>query len=227
MFRRLIQERDYAMKSSLKWLLTVVTTALVVVLAVGAGAIFAQEPETTPTPESAAPSGPRAHGFGWGGLRGGFGQSEYLADALGITTDELSAATQQARAAALQQAVEEGLITQEQADRMAARIAGRGFHLHGFRGGSIDGQALLADALNISVEQLEAAMETARDTALAAAVAEGRITQEQADQLQNGERFFGPGGHRGFGGHGFRGPRGIFPGAPGNTTPSTTPSSGA
>ena len=69
--------------------------------------------------------------------------------------------------------------------------------------GASDMQALLAEALGISVEELEAAQQAAFEAAIAAAVDEGRITQEQADQMLEGDGFPG----RGFG-HG----RGRFKG---------------
>jgi lambda repressor-like predicted transcriptional regulator len=147
-----------------------------------------------------------AHG-GWGG-RGGFmfprpgdGTIDYqqlLADALGITVDELQAAFEQARTAAIEQAVEEGLITREQADEMLVwgGLGRKGFGgLRGFGGhmgrdfksvpdSAIDGNALLADALGITVEELDAARETANQAAIDQAVKEGLITQEQADQMR-------------------------------------------
>jgi formaldehyde-activating enzyme involved in methanogenesis len=135
------------------------------------------------------------HG-GWG--RGGaFGdQIDYqqlLADALGINVDQLQAAYENARTAAIQQAVEQGLITQEQADEMLVwgGFGGRGFGFFGFRhapkdvtGGTIDEEALLAQALNISVDDLQAAREEANQAAIAQAVEQGIITQEQADEMQ-------------------------------------------
>ena len=81
----------------------------------------------------------------------------YLAEALGITVAELQAAQEEAHAAMIAQAVEDGEITQEQADLMAA---GRAF------------RAYMADA----------DAQSAAD-ALAAAVEAGAITQEQADLL--------------------------------------------
>jgi formaldehyde-activating enzyme involved in methanogenesis len=150
-----------------------------------------------------------AHG-GWGG-RGGFmfppfgdrtiDYHQLLADALGITVDELEIAFAEAREAALAQAVEEGLITQEQADDLLVRglLGGKGFGGmrdfrglggpmgRGFRGisdSTIDENALLADALGITVEELQGARETANQAAIAQALEEGLITQEQVDQMQ-------------------------------------------
>lgn len=70
-----------------------------------------------------------------------------------------------------------------------------GFGRHGGpRGEGRDGaisqnhQQYLADELGITLETLEAAHETVRNTLIDQAVADGTITQEQADQLKAGER---------------------------------------
>lgn len=129
------------------------------------------------------------------GMRGGhFGQTdEDLAAALGITVDELGAAEEKAAAEALKQAVEAGLLTQEQADQMAERgLSGR--HIQGLGRldeSAIDYKALLADALGISVEKLEAAQEAAQTAALERSVEEGALTQEQADLMKAREALFG------------------------------------
>lgn len=129
-----------------------------------------------------------AHG-GPGGASFGGGNDTYLADALGITTAELQTAMQKAHAAAIDEALAKGLITQAQADALKQRSGKMGglgwlgrFGLTGDN--TIDMEALLAKALNISVDQLQAAEIKARDAALAAAVKAGNITQEQADQMK-------------------------------------------
>jgi hypothetical protein len=138
-----------------------------------------------------------AHG-GWG--RKGFGSDtidyqQLLADALGITVEELTEAYEAAREAAIELAVEQGLITQEQADEMLVwgekgRFGGmKGRGRPGGRGlapdaqGKIDEGALLAEALGITTEELQAAREQANQAAIEQAVAEGLITQEQADEM--------------------------------------------
>ncbi len=122
-----------------------------------------------------------------GGPMGGGVNDTYLAEALGITAAELQAAQQTAYEAAIEQALAQGLITQAQADALKARDGsfGRGFHrFFGMDDATIDMNALLADALGISIDELAAARVEAQDLALAAAVEDGRITQEQADQLK-------------------------------------------
>lgn len=165
----------------------------------------------------------RSGSFGRGGRFGG--QIDYdslLAEALGISVEELQAAYEKANAAARQQAVEQGLMTQDQADLMAARSQLMSY---------LDRDTLQAKALGISTEELQAAydegkplvvlayelgfdqatlrtnMQTAYTEALQQAVADGVITQEQVDQLQNKPRggFGSPGGRgRGSGGFGWR-----------------------
>jgi polyhydroxyalkanoate synthesis regulator phasin len=109
---------------------------------------------------------------------------EALAEALGITVEELQAAYEAAHAAAIEQAVEEGLLTQEQADDM---LEGKRFGLRGQRGFHALGRGMnsfLADALGISVAELEAAQEQAHSDLLTKAVEDGKITQEEADLIQ-------------------------------------------
>jgi NACalpha-BTF3-like transcription factor len=109
---------------------------------------------------------------------------ELLADALGITVEELTAAQATAQEAGLAQAVEEGLLTQEEADAILANTADGGHGPGGhFMGRGADGEQLLADALGITVEELEAAEEAAFAAGLEQAVADGTITQEQADTM--------------------------------------------
>jgi hypothetical protein len=138
----------------------------------------------------------------------GYDKDEYLADALGITVEELEADEFDAYAALVAAAVEAGAITQEEADLLLAEKAA--------------GNRLDEDALN-------AAVRAAYADALAEAVAAGDITQAQADALlaqletQTFNFGIGGGGRRGHG-HGGPGGRGGFgfdltP----DTTPETTP----
>lgn len=111
---------------------------------------------------------------------------QFLADALGITVEELQAAQQKANDAALAQAVEQGLLTQEQADAIAAhqgRFPAGILARFGLKA-DIDMDALLADALGVTSDELTAARQTARDAALDQAVKDGKLTQEQADQMK-------------------------------------------
>jgi len=148
-----------------------------------------------------------------------------LAAELGVSVDELEAAQEAAREAAIEQAIADGTITQEQVDLREAGQALREYTDH---------ESVLADLLGISVEELEAAiengsvrdlvessgltqeeiqsaMEEAHAAAVAEAVSDGVITQEQADQLEEAPGRGGKGGSRGGGqrgGNGEGGPRG-------------------
>jgi hypothetical protein len=72
----------------------------------------------------------------------------FLADALGITVEELHEAREEATGAALDQAVEEGLITRRQVDLSVAVRTLRE---------AINRGELVADALDITVEELQEA----------------------------------------------------------------------
>ena len=132
-------------------------------------------------------------GWGRGGAFGGeIDYQQLLADALGISVEALQAAYEAARVAAIEQAVDEGLLAQEQADEMLVwgGWGRRGFDLFRFRrahkgvaSGTIDEEALLADALGITIDQLQAAREQANQAAITEAVEKGIITQEQADEM--------------------------------------------
>ena len=129
--------------------------------------------------------------FGWGcpGCGGNNGYQEALADALGITVEELQTAYQTAHEAAIRQAVEEGALTQEQADQIldgdfTGPRGGLGMHGgFGMRGGFGVTNELLADALGLSVEALESAQEQAFSAVIAQAVEDGTLTQEEADLM--------------------------------------------
>ena len=181
---------------NLKYTITILAVAAVMI-AVAFGAVAYQSASAAaPTPvapttddgttDSAPVPGFRAGGPGNGGLMQGGAEDEYLAAALGISVDELTAAFEQAQAAALAQAVEQGLITQAQADEISANGPGfGGGHRGGWLGESgIDFDALLAEALGISVEELQAARLQAFNARIEQAVADGDITQEQADLVQ-------------------------------------------
>ncbi|HZW04041.1 MAG TPA: hypothetical protein VFF68_08945 [Anaerolineaceae bacterium] len=129
---------------------------------------------------------PEQQGPGWGIELGAGMIDEYLAEALGISVEELESAYQSATDAALDQAVEAGLITQAQADQIRER--GGGFHFGRMGGwlaaGEIDFNALLADALGISVDELNAAYAQAHLARIEQAVADGALSEEEAELLR-------------------------------------------
>lgn len=171
-------------------------------------------------------------GRGFGGHGAGDERGAYLAEALGISVDALKAAQLKALEKGLADAVAAERLTQAQADLMLAGAKLRG---------AIDRQAILAEALGLSVADLEAAradgksmrdlltaagldaaalrdkIAAATDAAIAKAVADGVITQAEADALKaakdgRGMGFGRHGGPRG----GMRGGRGLdLPGGPG------------
>ena len=143
----------------------------------------------TPTPDTS--TAPALPGMGMkfrGGERGGVTE-EGLATALGITTDELSTAYQTATTEALKQAVAAGLITQAQADQFAANgLVGR--HLGFLNNNGIDYEALLANALGITTSELQAARTQALNASIDQAVADGTLTQAQADLMKGRHALF-------------------------------------
>lgn len=185
----------------------VIALVMVAALAVGGAAVFAQSDEGTdatpaPAQEDVVPNpgfgGPRGHRGDVGPRGDNAERSTYLAEALGITVEELEAAQEAVRqaqqAAFLDQAVADGLITQEEADAILSgessfRDFGRqlmGMDRNG-RFGETDHKELLAAELGITITELEAAEAAAREAALAQALADGVITQEQVDMMAAGQ----------------------------------------
>lgn len=234
------------MDRSKKWSLLVIAGVLALTLGTLGSIALAQEatPEAeVPTQESeTAPATKGWLGFGHCGSFGGrFGDStswlENLAEALGITVGELEDAQEQAYAASVADAVAAGQITQEQADQILAQRALKSY---------IDRQAILATALGMSVDDLEAALadgqslvdlmveqgidsttlqtnaKAAYEAAVQQAVADGVITQAQADEILagNGLNLFGRGGFGGGHRGGGRGGRGGFHGFGGQSSPN-------
>jgi len=122
-----------------------------------------------------------SHGRGPGGFRPGGTDDDALADALGISVEELQSARETVKAAALEQAVADGELTQEQADQIAD---GSLFNSRArFMPMGVEGDSLLAEALGISVEELQAARQRVQATAIEQALADGKITEEQAEMM--------------------------------------------
>lgn len=135
---------------------------------------------TTPTTATTTDTAPTGRGARNGVKGDVVNDSKYLADTLGITEADLQAAQTKAREAEIKQAVTDGVITQEQADAMLNNTGGRGARVN-LRGANLDHDKFLAEALDITVDELNAAQEKAAAAKLAQAVADGRMTQEQAD----------------------------------------------
>lgn len=183
-----------------KTVMMIALSILAVVTFVGAAFTYqtVSAQATNPTPETPDETTPQDEAPGMKRfdmrveIKGGMIQED-LAEALGIDVETLETAQQTAAEQALAQAVEQGLITQAQADRMLERELGRmgKFAPHMLEINGIDYDALLADALNISVKELNAAREQAFNTGLERAVSEGSLTQEQADLIQGRRALFG------------------------------------
>lgn len=145
-----------------------------------------------------------------------------IAEAKGLDETELQAAIQTVVGKRIDAAVAAGDLTQSQAAALKARLEsvapffGQGFGLGGFgmRGLGMGGQTLagiigdpqelLAEATGKSVEELQTAVKGVIKQRLDSAVAEGKITQAEADaflaRLDEGLPFFGGG----LGGHHFQ-----------------------
>jgi len=163
--------------------------ALAVALAIGAIAyrtVFAASPTTISTLTSGSSTPGNMKGFGGIGLNGGY-NNQQLADALGITVDALNTAYQTAYAAALKQAVSDGLITQSQADELTKN---RNAFPFGNRWdgwltqNGVDFNTYLADALGMTADALKAAYQTAYNANIDQQVTNGNLTQAQADLLK-------------------------------------------
>ena len=181
--------------------LSVIATGavMVLVLALGVTAVFAQTGDGDVAPDTGSQTLPPLQPEGQRGIRGSNGmpgqfgppegltaKDELLADALNIDLETLEAAQESARATAIEQALAEGLITEEQAEMLLESPHGFGFHRgrgsRGF-GESIDHEANLAEALNISIEELQDARQAAHEAALAELVDAGYLTEEQVDLM--------------------------------------------
>jgi hypothetical protein len=122
-----------------------------------------------------------------GGPQDGAARDAELATALGISTEKLQAAFLTANEAAVKAAVSQGLMTQAQADQFSAN----GLPNHPLRElEGADYDTLLANALGISVEQLQTARQQVKSAHLATQVASGQLTQEQADAMQARDALF-------------------------------------
>lgn len=216
-----------------------ISVVAVLVLTIGAVGVFAQNDDAATADETTGVD--YFHGRG----RGGFPDGDHedrdaeLAEALGISLEELEAAKQQVREARIAQMVEDGVLTLDQANLMLAKDALKDY---------IDRDALMAEVLGLAIEDYEAAREdgslrdlladitpaelqeksqAAIENALQSAVDDNVITSDQADlvreQMEDG---FGFSYHHGFGGHAR--PRGFGgPGMDDSSTPDETQNTSA
>ena len=118
-----------------------------------------------------------------------------LAALLGKTAAEMQAARKAAYDLAVDQALENGALTQAQATLLKANNGNGWGRLSMMIGADeaakLDEQALFAEALGITLDELNAAQAKVRADQLAELVAEGRLTQEQADEMAAREALAG------------------------------------
>ena len=170
-----------------KKLISILSLGALAIAAVFGAVLYRTAKAAGPVQTTNASTGAANLGKGFGeGARGGYNNQD-LAAALGITVDELNTAYQKANQAALKQAVDQGLITQAQADEITTD--GSAFPLGGRWGDwlsqkGIDFDTLLADALGITVDKLQAAYIQAYNTRIDQAVTDGSLTQAQADLMK-------------------------------------------
>ena len=141
-----------------------------------------------------------------------------LAEALGVTVEELEAAKRRVALDRIAAAVESGRLGEERAGTLREAIesgeerghwrghGGHGGHGWGWHGDGDDGGAAFAEALGVTVEELDAAMRQVALDKIDAAVADGKLTEERAEALREAiesgeERWHGrfERGHRGRG----------------------------
>jgi hypothetical protein len=167
-----------------KKLIPVMMSVVLILVTIGVAVTYRLVSAQASTPTQVTPvPGDRIGQPGPGlGMRGARYSEQDLADALGISLDKLQSAEQTANSEVLMQAVSAGLITQSQADQFTqgnpdGRPAGRVPFL---KGSTIDYDSLLAQALGISTDQLQAAKKQAYFASLDQSVTDGNLTQDQA-----------------------------------------------
>ncbi len=171
--QRLEGKRSDNMKSGKKWLYLILGGIGALVIVFGVGFISVQDVGASPLIQGEGPGRP-------GGPSGDY--TEALAEALGITVDELYTAQESVREARLAEAVESGMMTEEQ----AARIVD-----HERSGLPIRGRLLgeefmiaLADELGISPEELDQAQAQVREDFIVQGVQEGVISTDQMELME-------------------------------------------
>ena len=110
-----------------------------------------------------------------------------LAEALGITVEELDSAYQAVHVQIVNQAVDDGLLTQEQADQMLSQdvqMDGRHMRFPGHIDRGENFNELLAAELGIGVDELLSAYQQAEEAVLEQAYADGKITQDEYERMQ-------------------------------------------
>jgi len=191
-----------------KWLIGSAGALFLAAVGLGLGTAIAVAGESPATD-------PGLDALGW--PHGLVDMQALLAEELGISVEELAAAQQAAREAAIQQLVDAGVLTAEQAelanaaadlrnylDRHDLKAEALGMTPEALTEARLDGKTLaeILDDQSLSLSEYQDNLTSARQDALAQAVEDGVITQDQLDQLQDRmQGSFGRGG-RPFGGRG-------------------------
>jgi len=210
----ILKELTVNMSKWMKWLIGSVGALFLAAVGLGLGTAIAVAATAGESP-SVELAGPGLDGLGW--PHGLVDMQALLAEELGISVEELAAAQQAAREAAIQQLVDAGVLTAEQAglanaaadlrsylDRHALNAEALGMTPEALTQTRLDGTTLaeILDDQGLSLSEYQENLAQVREDALAQAVADGVITQDQLDQLQDRiSDGFGRGQHR-FGGFG-------------------------
>ena len=161
------------MKSRKKWLYLILGGIGALVIVFGAGFISVQAVGASSLIQGEGPGRP-------GDPSGEY--AEALAEALGISVDELHTAQESVRDARLAEAVESGMITEEQVAQIADHQRGG----YPFRGRFLGEEFMtaLAEELGISLEELERAQAQVREDFIAQGVQEGVISADQVELME-------------------------------------------
>ncbi|MFN2304849.1 MAG: hypothetical protein ACK2TV_14050 [Anaerolineales bacterium] len=129
------------------------------------------------------------------GAKGGHVDAANLAEALGISVDELTEAKAAAVDQTIDQALELNLITQVQADALKSEESSHRMGLFKLLNNDdieqLDYDTFLFDALGITEEEYIDAVDAVEQAQLDEAVAEGTITQEEADAIAGQRALLG------------------------------------
>jgi polyhydroxyalkanoate synthesis regulator phasin len=160
----------------------ILVTVVIVGLLVAGGLFLALNNHSVQAASGSSTMANTALNFGRGQV-----DPEDLAEALGMSVEELTEAKAIAVANTIDQALELGLITQEEADELMSEETSsrRGLYklLSTEERNQLDYDVFLFEALGITEEEYKTAIETIRQANLDEAVAEGTLTQEEADAI--------------------------------------------
>jgi hypothetical protein len=181
------------MKKRMKWIYMIVGGFLTIGLVVGAGFVYLRS-------EAAEQRAQRIFNLRASGLSTGWlgdddrpmgKYEEALADALGISVDELQAALDATWDATIEAAVKAGSLTQDQADQLLDRDGSPLYRRRGPISADSEVNGLLATELGISIATLEAAQEGAQKSLIAAAIESGELSEDQAE-IMRANQAIGP-----------------------------------